>query len=179
MHQPSVASSSQTPLFRQGLVSQAPALLQHWYTPNALLLPGPLQSAVSPTLIGCPLSSRSSRQPMKLRRFPRPSGTEPWVTEAKSKAPWERIIRHGSVRVVHAGCCWSRVSLRAVEFTSSRTLCHWPFDTGSDLTSKKPGEAFPQLYLNCSSPLITWGRKMKICKYGEITEPAVIWGPHL
>lgn len=136
MHQPPVTSSSQMPLFLQGLVSQAPVLLQHWKTPNTLLLPDPLHSAVSPTLIGCPFSFRSSRQPMKLRRFPSPSGTKPSVTEAKSKAPWERIIRHGSVRVVDAGCCWSRVSLRAVEFTSSRTLCHWPFDTESDLTSK-------------------------------------------
>lgn len=156
VHPPPVASSSQIPSFRQGSASQAPALLQHWYTPNTLLLPGPLHSAASPTLTGCPLSFSSSRQPMKLRRFPRPSGAE-----AKSKASWERISRHGSVSVVDAGCCWSRVSLRAVELTSIRTLCHWPFDTGSDLTSRDPGGAFPQLYLSCSAPLMTCGRKMK------------------
>lgn len=145
VHSPPLASSSQTPPFWQGLLSQAPALLQHWYTPNTLLLPGPAHSAVSPALIGSPLSSRPSRQPMKLGGRWWTSGAETWAREAKSKAPWERIIRHGSVRVAKAGCCWSRVSLRAVELTSSRTLCHWPSDTGSDVMSKEPGEVFPQL----------------------------------
>lgn len=165
VHSPPLASSLQTPPFWQGLWSQAPALLQHWYTPNTLLLPDPAHSAASPALIGSPLSSRPSRQPIKLRGCRWTPGAESWAKEAKeakSKAPWARIIRHGSVRVVKAGRCWSRVSLRAVELTSSRTLCHWPSDTGSDLSSKEPGEVFPQLYLNCSSPSVSWGRKMRV-----------------
>lgn len=162
MHSPPLLSSPQTPPFSQGLLSQAPALLQHWYTPNTLLLPGPAHSAVSPTLIGSPLSSKPSRQPMKFRGWWWISGAELWVKEAKSKAPWERNIRHGSVRVEKAGWCWSRVSLREVELTSSRMLCHCPSDTGSDLISKEPGEVFPHLYLNCSSPSVSWERKMRL-----------------
>ena len=158
MHSPPLLSSWQTPPFSQGLLSHAPALLQHRYTPNTLLLPCPAHSAVSPTLIGSPLRSKPSRQPVKFRGW---WWTESPVKEAKSKAPWERNIRHGSVRVVKAGWCWSRVSLREVELTSSRMLCHCPSDTGSDLISKEPGEVFPHLYLNCSSPSVSWGRKMK------------------
>lgn len=155
VNSPPLVSSSQTPPFWQGLFSQAPAFPQHWYTPNTLLLPGPAHSDVSPTLICSPFSSRASRQPMKLCGRWWTSGDD----EAKSRAPWERIRRHGSDRPVKAGWCWSRVSLMVVELTSSRTLCHWPSDTGSDLISNEPGEAFPQLYLKRSCPSVSWRRK--------------------
>lgn len=82
-------------------------------------------------------------------------GAEPRAAEAKSRAPWEANIRHGSVREAHAGCRWSRVSLRPEEFTSSETLCHCPSETGADVTVKESGESLPQPYLNCSSPSIS------------------------
>lgn len=151
VHSPPLASSSQTPPFWQGLLSHACIPLQHWNTPNTRLCPSPAHSAVSPALIGSPFSSMPSRQPVKLCGC--------WATSAmaaaKSKAPWERIILQGSVRVVRVGCCWSRVSRREVELTSSRTLCHWPSATRWDVKSKEPGEASPQLNLKSSCPSVT------------------------
>lgn len=151
LHSPPPASSLHFPPFRQACWLQPPAALQHPYTPNTRLLPDPAHSCASPAGIGSPLNCRSSRQPMKSRRCCEGVSVEP-----KSKAPWERSILHGSVRGTEVGRCWSRVSLRKVELTSSRTLCQRPSATGGDWSRSVPEEPFPHSYLSCSSPSVTW-----------------------
>lgn len=175
MSLPPLASSSQVPPFWHGFLSQAPALLQHWYTPNTLLLPDPVHSVVSPNLIGSLLSFRPSRQPIKLGACPSTSAAAPWASDAKSRAPWEPIKRQGSARTAEAGWCWSSVSFRVVELTSSRTLCQRPSVTEADGVSSEADAAFPQLYLKCSSPLVSWeqersGERLMMHRFLKATE---------
>jgi len=164
---PALPASSQTPPLWHGRSSHPPALPQHWYTPNTRLRPvAPGHSAASPALIGSPLNSRASRQPAK----PPGRGRSPGAPEApKSRAPCGRIIRHGSASGTEAGRRRSRVSRRALPLTSSRTACHRPSDTGSDVTSSEPGAAAPQPNRKCSSPSVSWGEKTRV-RYREEEE---------
>lgn len=157
---PPMAVSSQTPPFWHRSGEHPPNRSQHWYAPKTLLSPGPAHWRVSPALIGCPLNSRPSMQPMKACGIPCALGWASVAAEARSSAPWVRSMWQGWV-AAEAVCLWSRDSRRRVELTSSSRWCQRPSVTGSARRTRDPGGPLPQRYRNSSSPLVSCGKSWR------------------